>query len=238
MLLDKKICLVTGASRGIGRAIAELFLNEGAIVIGTSIREDQLANLKHKNFEGIISNASNYDDSRNLFQSIFKKYSKLDVLVNNAGKLTDERIGMISKKTIDEIIDTNLKSVLINTQNASRLMKDGGSIINISSIVGRLGNEGQMVYSASKSGIIGATFSAAKELGKKNIRVNAIAPGIIDTDMIKSIPDKIISDYEKKIPLQRLGRVNDIANLVLFLACEKSTYITNQIIGVDGGWSL
>ena len=165
------------------------------------------------------------------------RHKRLDILVNNAGILRDKLIGMISDAEIDELFNVNVIGLIKITQLAARIMtrRKSGSIINVSSIVGRKGNSGQTVYSATKSAVIGATFSAAKELAPMNIRVNAVAPGLIDTSMTKSIPEDKRKNLESHIAMGRVGSAQDVANVIVFLASDLSSYVTGQVIGVDGG---
>jgi 3-oxoacyl-[acyl-carrier protein] reductase len=165
------------------------------------------------------------------------RHKRLDILVNNAGILRDKLIGMISDAEIDELFSVNVIGLIKITQLAARIMarRKSGSIINVSSIVGRRGNSGQTVYSATKSAVIGATFSAAKELAPMNIRVNAVAPGLIDTSMTKAIPEDKRKTLESQIAMGRVGSAQDVANVIVFLASDLSSYVTGQVIGVDGG---
>ena len=171
------------------------------------------------------------------YKDIFKNQKKLDILVNNAGVLQDALLGMIAPQTIERTLAINTTAVINNIQEASRLMSrgSGGSIVNVSSIIGRAGNEGQVVYAASKAAVIGITMSAAKELAPKNIRVNAVAPGFIDTDMVRQLPPAKFEERMRGIRMKRIGTPTDVANAILFLASDLSTYVTGQVLGVDGG---
>jgi 3-oxoacyl-[acyl-carrier protein] reductase len=174
------------------------------------------------------------------FQSIFKAWKRLDVLVNNAGILEDALLGMITPELVDRVLGVNTRAALLVLQGAARLMQraKSGSIINMSSIIGVEGNEGQVVYGASKAALVGLTLSAAKELAPAKIRVNAVAPGYIETDMIKHLPAEVHAQRMGQIGMGRIGTPADIANAVLFLASDLSTYVTGQVLGVDGGMRI
>lgn len=243
-LLENKNIIVTGACRGIGLATCELFAQHGANLWLNGRDEQALQTISekltstfHNNNRVCCFDVSVYEQIKNGFQSLFKRCKKLDVLVNNAGILDDALIGMVSQKQIVNTFSTNTYSVLYCSQYAQRLMKrnGGGSIINLTSIVGVNGNAGQSVYGASKAAVIGATLSLAKELASDNIRVNAIAPGFIDTDMSRSIGDQLYQQRVDSIAMNRVGSAQDIANTALYLACDLSSYVTGQVIGVDGG---
>ncbi len=244
MTLKDKICFVTGSSKGIGKETAKLFAQNGATVIITGKDEkkifavlDELNNISDNNHFAISGDISDMLFLKKTYRLIFEKYRRLDVLVNNAGILKDALIGMISTEMVDNIIAVNQKSVIYNLQFAARLMQrlKSGSIINVSSIVGSKGNAGQLIYSSTKAAIIGITYSASKELAKDNIRVNAVAPGLVNTDMIKSIaPDKM-NKLKNSILLGRIAEPIDVAKTILFFASDYSTYVTGQVLGVDGG---
>lgn len=246
--LNGKLVFITGSSRGIGLTIAESILSCGGKVILNGINETtlissvkKLESVYNTTVDYFIADVSDYEKISLVYREIYKKYKKLDVLVNNAGVLKDNLIGMTTPDQINKILDINVKGVLYNTIFASRIMSkniEGGSIINLSSVVGRFGNEGQLAYSTSKAAVIGSTLTSSKELSANNIRVNAIAPGLIDTDMIKAIPEEKLKDLKNKIRLGRLGSAQDVANLVVFLASDLASYITGQVIGVDGGIAL
>ncbi|MBL4829142.1 MAG: 3-oxoacyl-ACP reductase FabG [Aliivibrio sp.] len=243
--LTGKVAFVTGGSRGIGFAIATKFAEHGAnlIISGRSneksLREavQILSDKYNVQIKGVLGDVGNADDCQRMIKTAHKEFRRLDIFVNNAGVLKDGYIGMISQEDINDTLNTNLKGVINCTQLAARLMSraNSGSIINITSIIGRFGNEGQLVYGASKAGVIGATLSASKELAPKNIRVNAVAPGYIDTDMIKDIPSELHLERMNSIKMKRIGTPEDVANTVLFLASDLSNYVTGQVIGVDGG---
>ena len=241
--LSGRVAIVTGASRGIGRAAAETLLKAGATVVLNARASDEatvaFAELEKAYPDRVTAVYGSVADSATataLIQAAMK-HKRLDILVNNAGILRDKLIGMISDAEINELFDINIIGLIKITQLAARLMsrRKSGSIINISSIVGRRGNSGQMVYSATKAAVIGATFSAAKELGPMNIRVNAVAPGLIQTSMIEAIPGDKRKNLESQIPMGRVGAAQDVADTILFLASDLSSYVTGQIIGVDGG---
>ena len=241
----KKVALITGASRGIGKAIAvELAKNNVNIVINYNKDEKEalsvVEEIKKIGVDSIAVKAdvSSFDKCSAMADSIKKKFGFLDILVNNAGVLLDSSLKNMAKERWDLVVRTNLDGTFNVTKNALSLMRENGRIINISSIVGINGNFGQTNYAASKAGIIGFTKSLAKELGKQKITVNAVAPGFIETQMTKGIPfirKKIILAV---IPLGRTGTVEDVANLVAFLASDKAGYITGEVISIDGGLSF
>lgn len=241
-ILDQKIVLVTGCSRGIGKAIACLFAKEGAIVYANARKEcclDEFASdLKRSGFSliPVYYDVTDEQAVKQAFMRIKKEQGHLDVLVNNAGVMKDALIGMISSSLMDEVFKTNVYSVINHLQLASRLMKSNkcGNIINIASIIGTNGNAGQTVYSASKGAVVSITKTAAKELGPSGIRVNAIAPGIIDTDLTKAVDSEKLSERISGVKLGHIGSPDDVANTALFLASDYSAYISGQIIGVDG----
>ena len=243
-LLEGKVALVTGASRGIGRSIVERFASEGATVYANSRQAGSIdpicMDLSRQHSTEVIPIYYDVTDSlktKDVFVKIMKERKQLDILVNNAGVMEDALIGMISLDLMHKIFDTNVFAVINHLQLAARLMKKGksGSIINLSSIVGMNGNPGQSVYSASKGAVVALTKTAAKELGPDHIRVNAIAPGMIDTDMYRSIGEEKMSEHLGMIKLGRIGNPEDIADAALFLASDLSRYVTGQILGVDGG---
>jgi 3-oxoacyl-[acyl-carrier protein] reductase len=241
--LADRVAIVTGASRGIGRAAAETLLNAGATVV-LNARDSEEARVAFAELEkfypdrvsAVYGSVADSATATALIQAAMK-HKRLDILVNNAGILRDKLIGMISDAEISELFDINIIGLIKITQLAARLMtrRKSGSIINIASIVGRRGNSGQMVYSSTKAAVIGATYSAAKELGPMNIRVNAVAPGLIQTSMIEAIPNDKRKSLESQIPMGRVGGAQDVADTILFLASDLSAYVTGQIIGVDGG---
>ncbi len=244
--LESKVCLITGSSRGIGLEIASLFASQGAKVIICGRNPERLIeacqSLKNKfgkdSSQYFLCDVSNESEVKELFQKIYKLPEKrLDVMVCNAGILDDALIGMVSNKQINKVFSVNTFGILYCSQYASRLMarnKEGGSIINISSIIGTNGNIGQAVYGGSKAAVIGITKSLAKELAEKQIRVNAIAPGFIDTDMTKSLPKNKYEERMNSIKMGRIGTSKDIAHSALFFASDISKYITGQVLGIDG----
>lgn len=241
--LSGRVAIVTGASRGIGRAAAESLLKAGcSLVLNARASNEASATFAElmEAYPGrvatVYGSVADSATATALVQSAMKQ-KRLDILVNNAGILRDRLIGMISDAEIEELFDVNVIGLIKITQLAARLMarRKSGSIVNVSSIVGRRGNSGQTVYSATKSAVIGATFSAAKELAPLNIRVNAVAPGLIQTSMIESIPEDKRKSLESHIAMGRVGSPQDVANTILFLASDLSSYVTGQVIGVDGG---
>ena len=242
-MLDGKVVLVTGASRGIGKAIALLAAENHAHVIinynknGNNAAE--LVDLIHEKGLSaymIKADVSSEDEVRDMFSSIKEKYSRLDVLVNNAGLMRNSLLALTSTELFDQTIDVNLKGTFLCTRYASNMMRKqrSGRIINISSIVALQGNEGQAVYSASKAAVIGFTRSAAKELGRYGITVNAVAPGLIETDLIKDLKPEIKDKMLSHISLGRIGTPEDIAKVVLFLSSDLANYISGSVIAVDG----
>ena len=243
--MTNKTALVTGASKGIGRAIAmELAKNGMNIIVNYNKDEkeavDVVESVKKLGVESIAVKAdiSNFDECASMTEIIKKKFGSLDVLVNNAGALSDKTLKNMTKEQWNFVIRINLDGAFNVTKNALPLLKDGSRIINMSSIVGISGNFGQTNYAASKAGIIGFTKSLAKELGKRKITVNAVAPGFIDTQMTKTVPFIRRKIIMAMIPLGRAGLPDDISPLVAFLASEKAGYITGEVICVDGGFSF
>jgi 3-oxoacyl-[acyl-carrier protein] reductase len=239
--------VVTGAARGIGRVIAIRFAQEGANVAFTGRKiDDNFTSLEKElltygvKAKGYVSDASDYESSQNTIAEILKDFNSIDALINNAGITKDNLLLRMSEQDWDDIMNVNLKSVFNLTKAVLRPMMKArkGSIINMSSVVGLGGNAGQANYAASKAGIIGFTKSVAKELGSRNIRCNAIAPGFIETEMTQSLPENVIEEWLTQIPLKRTGKPEDVANACLFLASDWSSYITGQVITVDGGMSV
>ena len=244
---ENKIVLVTGAGRGIGASIAKRFASEGAEVIVNYSGNDEAAQQTVDEITATGGQAQKYKCSVNdsesvkvMIDEIIKKFGRIDILVNNAGITKDGLMLRMTDEDFDRVIDVNLKGTFNCTKYVSKYMlkQKSGKIINISSVVGLSGNAGQVNYSASKAGIIGITKSAAKELSSRGITVNAVAPGYVDTDMTKVLSDNIRNEILKNIPLQRMGNVEDISNCVAFLASEDASYITGQVISVDGGMHI
>ena len=246
-LLVGKTALITGASRGIGKAIALQFATQGANIAFSDIRRDEnMENLEKEllalgvQAKGYASDASSFTDSDKLVEEIVKDFGRIDVLVNNAGITRDNLLMRMTEADWDLVLLINLKSVFNLTKAVQKIMlkQRFGSIINMSSIVGVNGNAGQSNYSASKAGMIGFTKSIAQELGSRNIRCNAIAPGFIETEMTQKLSDEIRAEWIKKIPLRRGGKPEDVANICVFLASDLSAYVTGQVISVCGGLSM
>ena len=246
-LLENKTALITGASRGIGRSHALLFADEGANIIFTDLKENEnsellLAELRSKGVRAdfLASNAADNAQAQDVAKWVTDNYGRLDILVNNAGITKDQLILRMSVEDWNLVMDVNLRSVFNYTKAFAPLMmkQRAGSIINISSIVGINGNAGQCNYSASKAGIIGFTKSIAKELGSRNIRCNAVAPGFIETPMTRQLPEDVRKDWMTKIPLRRGGLDTDVAHVSLFLASDLASYVTGQVISCDGGLGI
>lgn len=236
-LLENKVVVITGAGRGIGKAISERFLFEGAIVYGIDLLEGSMNELaKHTQFHPFCLDITDQKAIRDFFVCLQREQGHLDVLVNNAGIMKDAYLPMISDEVIQRTFEVNVFAIIHLMKYAVKLMRKhkAGSIINAASIMGVGGNSGQIVYSATKGAVIAMTKSAAKELAAENIRVNAVAPGVVETDMIKSVPDDQLQTLLSKIGLRRLATASDIADVYLFLASDLSRYVSGQIIGVDG----
>ena len=243
-LLEGKTALVTGASKGIGRKIAEKFAEHGANVAFTYLssiekgqaleQELQTAGTKVK---GYRSDASKFDQADKLITDIVADFGTIDIVVNNAGITKDGLLLRMTEQQWDEVLEVNLKSIFNVTKAASKIMMKNrkGVFINMSSVVGVQGNAGQGNYAASKAGIVGFSKSMAKELGSRNIRTNVIAPGFIKTEMTEVLDPKVVEGWEANIPLKRAGATEDVANACVFLASDLSAYITGQVIAVDGG---
>jgi len=243
-LLEGKNVIITGASRGIGTGIARVFANHGANIAFTfsSSEAPALALEKELTASGVKakaykSNAASFQDAEQLVASVLEDFGGIDVLINNAGITKDNLLMRMNEEDFDSVIEINLKSVFNMTKAVQRtfLKQRHGSIINMSSVVGVKGNAGQTNYAASKAGIIGFTKSVALELGSRNIRCNAIAPGFIETEMTGKLDEKTVQSWRDAIPLKRGGSPEDVANACLFLASDMSAYITGQVLHVDGG---
>ena len=242
-LLDQKVCLVTGASRGIGEAIAVRFAEQGANVAFTYQSSEEKAKALESRLaamgvkaKGYRSNAGNYAEAEQLITDVLADFGGLDAVVNNAGITRDNLMLRMNEQEWDDVMAINLKSCFNITKHAIKPMMRAkkGSIINISSIVGLSGQAGQANYSASKAGIIGFTKSVAKELGSRNIRSNAIAPGFIQTDMTYELPDNLKETYFKQIPLGRFGKPEEVADVAVFLASDMAGYVNGQVLSVCG----
>ena len=239
--LSGKIALVTGASRGIGAAIADTLAQAGATVIGTATGDSGAAAIGERlaqwNGQGRALNAAEADGIENLIADIEKEFGKLDILVNNAGITRDNLLMRMKEEEWDEIMQVNLKSVFRASKAVLRgMMKQrSGRIINITSVVGAMGNAGQANYAAAKAGLMGFAKSMAREVGSRGITVNCIAPGFIDTDMTRALPEEVRKTFEAQTALGRFGDVQDIADAVLFLASDQAKYITGQTLHVNGG---
>ncbi|MEW9076967.1 3-oxoacyl-[acyl-carrier-protein] reductase [Terrisporobacter glycolicus] len=246
-MLQGKCAVITGASRGIGREIALKYAKEGAsIVLNYRNSETEALKLKEEldklGSDTLIikANVSNFEEAEKLIKEAKETFGRVDILVNNAGITKDNLIMRMKEEDFDSVIDVNLKGAFNCLKAVTPIMvrQKSGKIINMSSVVGVIGNAGQVNYCASKAGLIGMTKSLAREIGGKNINVNAIAPGFIDTDMTKVLSEDQKKNIMSQVPLKRLGQAEDIANLALFLASNQSDYITGQVIHVDGGMAM
>ncbi len=242
-LLDNKIALITGAAHGIGKAIALCFAREGCNIAFTDLQLDEPTLQTRDEIVALgvevkvyASDASNYDEAQKLVAQVLNDFGGIDILVNNAGITQDNLLLRMTEQQWDDVLTTNLKSAFNYIHACAPIMvrRRSGSIISLSSVVGMSGNAGQANYAASKAGIIGLTKSTAKELGSRGIRANAIAPGFIDTDMTRALPENVRQEWVKMIPLRRAGTVDDVANVALFLASDLSTYVSGQVINVCG----
>ena len=245
LTLEGKIAFITGSTRGIGWGAARLFAQKGATVLLNGASDEALLQSRTEELkatfdaecEGFLFNVGDRDAVKECYTVIFKKYKRLDILVNNAGVLEASLLGMVTTENIDHTLNINVKGMLYNMQSASRLMarNHSGSIINVSSIMGRLGAEGQTVYAGSKAAVIGMSLSAAKELAAQNIRVNVVAPGFIDTEMARNIPSEKFEERLQSIKMNRIGTPEEVAKVIYFFASDLSSYVTGQVLGVDGG---
>jgi len=245
-LLEGKVALITGASRGIGKAIAIAFANQGASIAFTDVRRDEIMEATELEIQtlgvkamGYASDASSFDDSERSADEIAKEFGRIDILVNNAGITRDNLLMRMTESDWDLVIKVNLKSVFNLTKAVQKYMlkQRYGSIINMSSVVGVNGNAGQSNYSASKAGLIGFTKSVAQELGSRNIRCNAIAPGYIETEMTAKLSEEVRTQWAAQIPLRRGGKPEDVAQACVFFASDLSAYVTGQVLSVCGGMS-
>ncbi|MDR0864154.1 MAG: 3-oxoacyl-[acyl-carrier-protein] reductase [Candidatus Symbiothrix sp.] len=243
-LLEGKVAVVTGAARGIGKSIAIRFAREGCNIAFTDLVIDENAQATAKEIEelgvkvkGYASNAANFEDTHKVVDEIVKDFGRVDILVNNAGITRDGLMMRMSEQQWDMVINVNLKSAFnfVHALTPVMMKQKTGSIINMSSVVGVHGNAGQANYSASKAGMIGLAKSVARELGSRGVRANAIAPGFIATEMTHQLSEEVRAEWAKQIPLRRAGTPEDVANAALFLASDLSSYITGQVIQIDGG---
>lgn len=243
-LLEGKIALITGASRGIGKAIAIAFAQQGASIAFTDMRRDEIMEATELEIQalgvkaiGYASDASSFEDSERVVDEIAKEFGRVDILVNNAGITRDNLLMRMTEADWDLVIKVNLKSVFNLTKAVQKYMlkQRNGSIINMSSVVGVSGNGGQSNYSASKAGLIGFTKSIAQELGSRNIRCNAIAPGYIETEMTAKLSEEVRTQWAAQIPLRRGGKPEDVAQACVFFASDLSAYVTGQVLSVCGG---
>lgn len=241
--LEGRVALVTGGARGIGKAICEKLASEGAIVamvdILLEVAEQTAAEFKAKGYEAmaIQANVANVEDADNAVKAVVDKYGKLDILVNNAGITRDTLMMRMTEQDWDMVMAVNLKGTFNFSKAATKVMMRAkyGRIVNIASVVGRMGNVGQANYSASKAGVIALTKTTAKEFGSRNITVNAVAPGFIQTDMTGKLSEEVRNEFLKTIPLKRAGLPEDVANVVCFFCQDESAYVTGQVLNIDGG---
>lgn len=243
-LIEGKNAIITGGSRGIGKGIAEVFAKHGANVAFTYNSSSQSAEELAKELESLgvkakayKSNAASFKESQELVDNVVEDFGSIDIVINNAGITKDNLLMRMSEEDFDRVIEVNLKSIFNMTKAVQRTMlkQRSGSIINMSSVVGVTGNAGQANYAASKAGIIGFSKSMAQELGSRNIRTNVIAPGFIETEMTEKLDEKTVQGWRDAIPLKRGGKPEDIANACVYLGSDLSSYVTGQIIHVDGG---
>lgn len=243
-LLEGKTAIVTGAARGIGKAIALCFAQQGANIAFTDLKIDDNAQATEKEIAGLgvkvkgyASNAADFDDTHRVVEEIHNDFGAIDILVNNAGITRDGLMMRMTQEQWDMVINVNLKSAFnfIHATTPIMMRQKSGSIINMSSVVGVSGNAGQANYSASKAGMIGLAKSMAKEIGSRGIRVNAIAPGFIITEMTGQLSEEVRNEWAKQIPLRRGGTPEDVANAALFLASDLSSYVSGQVVNVCGG---
>ena len=240
-MLENKVAIVTGGTRGIGYEIVKKFLDNKAKVVLFGSREDSVnkavSSLKEDGYDvfGLYPNLSNLDEVKNAFEEVKNKYGKIDILVNNAGVSSATPLDKYTEEEYDKVVDINIKAVYNCSKAVFEYMKEtGGCILNTSSMVSIYGQPSGVMYPASKFAVNGMTKSLARELGKYNIRVNAVAPGITETDMVKNLPKEMIEPLIKTIPLGRIGKPEDVANAFLFLASDMASYVTGEILSVDG----
>ena len=246
-LLEGKVAVITGAARGIGKAIALKFASEGADIAFTDLAIDENGKATEQEIaalgvraKGYASNAANFEEAHSVVAEIVKDFGRIDILVNNAGITRDGLMMRMTEQQWDMVINVNLKSAFnfIHAVTPVMMKQKGGSIINMASVVGVSGNAGQCNYSASKAGMIGLAKSIAKELGSRGVRANAIAPGFIITDMTAALSDEVKAEWAKQLPLRRGGTPEDVANVATFLASDLSSYVTGQVIHCCGGMNM
>ena len=246
-LLEGKVALITGAARGIGKAIALKFASEGADIAFTDLVIDEIGKQTEEEIaalgvkcKGFASNAADFAETEQVVAQVKEEFGKIDILVNNAGITKDSLMLRMTEAQWDAVIAVNLKSAFnfIHALVPVMMSQRAGSIINMASVVGVHGNAGQSNYAASKAGLIALAKSVAQEMGSRGIRANAIAPGFIDTAMTQALPEEVRKEWAQKIPLRRGGTVDDIANVATFLASDMSSYVTGQVIQVDGGMNM
>ena len=243
---QNKVVVITGGAAGIGKAAVEIFAREGAAVAIWDVNEIQGKELEllllHEGYVAKFSkvNTAKYEDVERATQDVIKQFGRIDVLINNAGITRDATLQKLTAENWQQVLDVNLTGVFNCTKaiSANMIENKSGAIINTSSIVGLYGNYGQSNYAATKSGVIGLTKTWSRELGKYNIRVNAVAPGFIATDMIATIPEKVIEAMKEKVPLRKLGSAEDVANVYAFLASNEAAFISGAVISVDGGLTI
>ncbi len=242
-MLKDKVALVTGASRGIGRSISLVLARQGARIVAVDLDPEGLEKVADEIREAgsdavvVKGNVTVSEDAERMVEEAVKAFGRIDILINNAGITRDSLLVRMKDEDWDAVLNVNLKGAFLCTRSVTKVMSKqrSGTIINIASVVGQMGNIGQANYCASKAGVIGLTKSNARELARRNITVNAVAPGFIATDMTEAMPEKVRQELAAQIPLNRLGSADDVANAVLFLASDQAAYITGQVIGVNGG---
>ncbi len=246
MHLVGRVAIVTGAGRGIGASVARLLASHGAKVALVDVNEEDLQKTKSEisssggTAEAFLCDVSDWDAVKRTADAVVNLWGRIDILVNNAGITRDNLIVRLSPEDWDAVVAVNLKGAFLFTKAVARqMMKQRyGKIVNISSVVGLSGNAAQANYSASKAGLVGLTKSTAKELGARGIRCNAVAPGFIETDMTKNLPESVVNDFIKQTPLGYAGKPDDVAQLVMFLCSPESDYITGEVIRIDGGMAM